>query len=121
MLKRNDSIQIGKLKDFLSSLAMFLLAVENFSDCLIFKNQLSYIPIMVSFAVVGVNAYEDGDDWICKSALLGLSIVAVIGVLDVKVKCDLVIRGGFLAVGLFAICVSGLYFWKLCLENGEIT
>ena len=47
MLKRNDSIKVGKLKDFLSSLAMFLLAVENFSDCLIFNNQLSYIPIMV--------------------------------------------------------------------------
>ena len=106
----DSTIRISKLKDIATVISMLAFAVENFATDWLKSSQLSYIPAIISFIVIGINAYEDGDDCICKVSIIGISATIIIGI----VKLDTV---GFLPVGAVAITIAGLYFWKL--ERGS--
>ena len=109
---KNEVIQISGLKDKLSFIAMAILAVENFSDCWEESSTISYIPILINFIVFAVNAYEDKDIWISRISFIGFVIILMIVVADTKLSFNLALVE-FFVIGLFALIVSGLYFWKL--------
>lgn len=112
---KNETIKISNIKDLLSMLAMFLLAVENFTDCWFGGRNISNLPLFVNFMVFAANAYEDNDKWIMIMSIIGCLIVSAIGLINSKInELDMCfISTEFFILGIETAIIFAFYCLKL--------